>query len=180
MARESRVGRTRHPVPALIGAEMIDAREPIEEVSIEQLLRVNRMRQRFATGISKQVLAPCLRPWAGCVAAILFLGQIGCGKSSDSGLTSGSPEQLTIGVLVRNVQTGSGLPLGRFSGTSLRSATSDAPKRLLTAMPIPARARTDQNFITRKVDGIIVVPKRRQHIVSMIRRPTRQNIPIVY
>lgn len=157
---------------------MNDAREPLKKCRLNNNYGVNLMRQRLLLVFQNRFPTANLRSWAGCVAAILFLAQIGCGKSSDSGPTSGRPEQLTIGVSFETLQT-------EFWVAALDAFRDELKKRDIRMLEAIADGDANRqleqikNFITRKVDGIIVVPKDANTIVSMIKAANQANIPIV-
>jgi inositol transport system substrate-binding protein len=96
---------------------------------------------------------------------------IGCGTSGDSG-------QPTVGVAFETLQT-------EYWVASRNAIEAELKKR--NARMVEAIADGDANrqfeqirsFITRRVDGIIVVPKDAQTIIPMIREANRANIPIV-
>jgi len=108
--------------------------------------------------------------------AILFL--TGCNKSDSTAPAPGDGKQLTIGVSFETLQTeywvaGFNAIKGELKQRNIKMleavADGDANKQLEQV----------RNFITRKVDGIIIVPKDAKTIIPSIKAANAANIPIV-
>src|SRR5688500_17408704 len=111
------------------------------------------------------------------VAVLLF----GCGKSDPDAPASGTSttnKQLTIGVSFETLQT-------EYWVAGFEAIKSELKKRNIQVLE--ANANNDasrqlqqiNNFITRKVDGIIMVPKDAKTCIPMIRAANETKIPIV-
>ncbi len=95
----------------------------------------------------------------------------GCGST-------GGPGQLTVGVAFETLQT----EYWVASRNAIEAELKKHNARMLEAIADgDANRQFEQirNFITRRVDGIIVVPKDAQTIIPMIREANKANIPIV-
>ena len=108
-------------------------------------------------------------------AVLLF----GCGKpQSDAPVTSAGDKQLTIGVSFETLQT-------EYWVAGFEAIKSELNKRNIKVLE--ANANNDasrqlqqiNNFITRRVDGIIMVPKDAKTCIPMIRAANEAKIPIV-
>ncbi|MHC1765040.1 MAG: substrate-binding domain-containing protein [Verrucomicrobiia bacterium] len=121
-----------------------------------------------------------LRSLACCLLATVTLLFHGCGKQAEPSGVSGSPETqpLTIGVSFETLQT-------EFWVAALDAFRSELKGRDIQMLEAIADGDANRqleqikNFITRKVHGIIVVPKDANTIVSMIKAANQANIPIV-
>jgi ABC-type sugar transport system substrate-binding protein len=106
-------------------------------------------------------------------------GLIGCGKSdSTSTGTAGGGSQLTIGVSFETLQTEAWVA----GFEKIKSECSRQNIKMLEAIADgDANRQFEQvrNFINRKVDGIIIVPKDAKSIIPMIKAANAANIPIV-
>jgi len=119
-------------------------------------------------------------PFAISLLVALFLG--GCGKSdsaSNPGATdAGVKKQLTIGVCFETLQT-------EFWVAALDAIKSELGKRDIKMLQAIADGDANRqleqvkNFITRKVDGIILVPKDAKACLPIIKAANAANIPIV-
>jgi inositol transport system substrate-binding protein len=117
---------------------------------------------------------------ACCLVAMLSFFFNGCGKPADSSGTSGTTESqpLTIGVSFETLQT-------EFWVAALDAFRAEFKTRNIRMLEAIADGDANRqleqikNFITRKVDGIIVVPKDANTIVSMIKAANQAGIPIV-
>jgi ABC-type sugar transport system substrate-binding protein len=111
----------------------------------------------------------------GC-STILF----GCGKSDSSGNSGAgsSGKQLTIGVCFETLQTEYWVAGFNAIKAELKSKNI---KVLEAVSDNDANKQLEQvrNFITRKVDGIIIVPKDAKTIIPSIKAANAANIPIV-
>ena len=114
--------------------------------------------------------------------ALSMLALTGCGKS-DSGTPSGSNsasdgKQLTIGVSFETLQT-------EFWVASLEAFKAEIEKQNMKMIQAIAdgdanrQAEQIRNFITRKVDGIVMVPKDAKACIPIIKAANAANIPIV-
>lgn len=110
-------------------------------------------------------------------AAILSLGSSllkNCGGGSGSNGDSG----LTVGVCFETLQT-------EYWVASLDIMKKELAKRNIQIMEAVANNDANRqfeqvrNFITQQVDGIIIVPKDAQSVVTMIAEANQANIPIV-
>lgn len=112
------------------------------------------------------------------IAALLFL--TGCGKpDSSTGPAGNSAEkQLTIGISFETLQTG-------FWVASLDAFKAECAKRNMKMIQAIADGDANRqieqvkNFITRKVDGIVLVPKDAKACIPIIKAANAANIPIV-
>src|SRR5688572_3922642 len=115
-----------------------------------------------------------LRFIPGFLAVLL----IGCGKPQSDGPATPSAKQLTIGVSFETLQT-------EYWVAGFEAIKSELNKRNIKVLE--ANANNDasrqlqqiQNFITRRVDGIIMVPKDAKTCIPMIRAANEAKIPIV-
>jgi ABC-type sugar transport system substrate-binding protein len=106
---------------------------------------------------------------------------IGCGKSdsrSDSTAVGSSEKQLTVGVCFETLQT-------EFWVTALEAFRTELTKRNIKMIQAIADGDANRqieqvkNFITRKVDGIILVPKDAKACLPIIKAANVAQIPIV-
>jgi len=104
----------------------------------------------------------------------------GCNKADEAGRTAtaaGAP-QLTIGVAFETLQT-------EYWVAGFEAIRADLQKRGHTMLEAVAdndanrQLEQVKNFITRKVDGIILVPKDAKTCLPMIKAANAANIPIV-
>lgn len=116
-------------------------------------------------------------PWAAaCLALWLGLGA-GCSRQPDATSSAGEKRK-TIGVSFETLQTG-------FWVAALDAFRAELKQRDIQMLEAIADGDANRqleqikNFITRKVDGIIVVPKDANTIVSMIKAANQAGIPIV-
>jgi ABC-type sugar transport system substrate-binding protein len=122
-----------------------------------------------------------LNHWtAHLLSALLLLcccALAGCSKAPESGAGDNSP-RMTIGVSFETLQT-------EFWVAALDAFRTELKHRNIEMLEAIADGDANRqleqikNFITRKVDGIIVVPKDANTIVSMIKAANQANIPIV-
>jgi inositol transport system substrate-binding protein len=104
----------------------------------------------------------------------LLLLLSGCGKTGDQAV---SPSR-TIGVAFETLQT-------EYWVASLEAIREELKKRDIKMLEAIADGDANRqleqinNFIVRKVDGMIVVPKDAQTIIPMIKTANQANIPIV-
>ncbi len=119
-----------------------------------------------------------LRHSSFVIAAFLFL--TGCGKPASSSVPAGNPaeKQLTIGISFETLQTG-------FWVASLDAFKAECAKRDMKMIQAIADGDANRqieqvkNFITRKVDGIVLVPKDAKACIPIIKAANAANIPIV-
>ena len=113
------------------------------------------------------------------VPALFAILLFGCGKpQSDAPGTTTTNKQLTIGVSFETLQT-------EYWVAGFEAIKSELKKRNIQVLE--ANANNDasrqlqqiQNFITRRVDGIIMVPKDAKTCIPMIRAANEAKIPIV-
>jgi ABC-type sugar transport system substrate-binding protein len=114
-----------------------------------------------------------------CLAlALLIFSSCGKSNSSDSASASNTEKQLTIGVSFETLQT-------EFWIASLDAFKAELTKRNMKMIQAiadgDANRQIDQvkNFITRKVDGIVIVPKDAKACIPIIKAANSANIPIV-
>ncbi len=108
------------------------------------------------------------------IPSLLFL--VSCGKGPEAGASG--EKQLTIGVAFETLQT-------EFWVAALNAFKEEASKRNIKVLEAIADGNANRqleqvrNFITRKVDGIVVVPKDSKTIIPAIKAANQANIPIV-
>ena len=111
-------------------------------------------------------------------AIIIGLALAGCGKSDSPATTSDGTKKLTIGVAFETLQT-------EYWVAGFEAIKAELKKRdiaMLEAVADQDASRQLQqvkNFITRGVDGIIMVPKDAKTCIPMIRAANEAKIPIV-
>ena len=113
-----------------------------------------------------------------CLATSLMF--IGCGKSETPAESSGSAaeKQLTVGVCFETLQT-------EFWVAALDAFKAELAKRNIKMIQAisdgDANRQIEQvkNFITRKVNGIVLVPKDAKACLPIIKAANTANIPIV-
>lgn len=114
-------------------------------------------------------------------AALLLLftvGLVGCNKSDTPASASGGAKKPTIGVAFETLQT-------EYWVAGFEAIKAELAKRGMTVLEAVAdqdanrQLQQVKNFIARKVDGIILVPKDAQTCIPMIRAANEANIPIV-
>ncbi|MCX8157268.1 MAG: sugar ABC transporter substrate-binding protein [Verrucomicrobiae bacterium] len=114
--------------------------------------------------------------WTGAALAGLFLLTGGCQKS-DPPTTAGKPS-LTIGVSFETLQT-------EFWVAALEAFKAECGRRNYKMIQAIADGDANRqieqvrNFITRKVDGIVMVPKDAKACLPIIKAANAANIPIV-
>lgn len=118
-------------------------------------------------------------PFAAVImtSMLAVLGLTGCDKSGDTSNASGE-KQLTIGVAFETLQT-------EYWVAGFEAIKTELKKRNITV--VEAIADGDANrqlqqirtFITRKVDGIVLVPKDSKTCIPAIKAANEANIPIV-
>jgi ABC-type sugar transport system substrate-binding protein len=119
-----------------------------------------------------------MKQFLGVLALMSLLA--GCGKPAEPAASGRGPaaKQLSIGISFETLQT-------EFWVAALDALRSELKRRNIEMLEAVADGDANRqleqikNFITRKVDGIIVVPKDANTIVSMIRQANQANIPIV-
>jgi ABC-type sugar transport system substrate-binding protein len=113
------------------------------------------------------------------LTAGLFLG--GCGRSDSSGQGPGSGsagKPLTVGICFETLQTG-------FWVAALEAFEAELARRDIKMIQAIADGDANRqieqvkNFITRKVDGIVLVPKDAKACLPIIKAANAANIPIV-
>lgn len=126
------------------------------------------------------------RRWTvlGVAALAVCLFGASCGKQETSGAGDGgqqspaSGEQLTIGVSFETLQT-------EFWVAALDAFKNELAKRNMKMIQAIADGDANRqieqvrNFITRKVDGIVIVPKDAKACIPIIKSANEANIPIV-
>lgn len=103
---------------------------------------------------------------------------VGCGPSEKAGGANDGGEKLTIGVAFETLQT----EYWVAGFAAIRKEIEDRGYRMLEAVADnDANRQLEQvrSFITRKVDGIILVPKDAQTCLPMIKAANAAGIPIV-
>jgi inositol transport system substrate-binding protein len=111
-------------------------------------------------------------------AAALGAGLAGCGQPDSSSDSASTEPQLTIGVSFETLQT-------EFWVASLDAFKAECAKRNLKMIQAIADGDANRqieqvkNFITRKVDGIVLVPKDAKACIPIIKAANAANIPIV-
>jgi inositol transport system substrate-binding protein len=99
-------------------------------------------------------------------------------NASATGPTTATSPGATIGVAFETLQT-------EYWVASMDTLKAELARRNATAVEAIADGDANrqleqvQNFIARKVDGIIIAPKDAQTVVTMIKAANRANIPIV-
>ena len=108
--------------------------------------------------------------------AVLTAATVSCGSRSDAPTPAGKP--LTIGVAFETLQT-------EFWVAAWNKLRADTAKRGMTMLEAVAdgdpNKQFDQvrTFISRRVDGIILVPKDGKTVIPMIRAANAAQIPVV-
>lgn len=113
----------------------------------------------------------------GAGAAILFTG---CGKPEPAGGSAGgtAEKQLTVGVCFETLQT-------EFWVAALDAFKAELTKRNIKMIQAIADGDANRqieqvkNFITRKVDGIVLVPKDAKACLPIVKAANAATIPIV-
>ncbi len=110
---------------------------------------------------------------------LLFsLGLLGCSKSDSPAAAPGSAKKLTIGVAFETLQT-------EYWVAGFEAIKAELNKRDITMLEAVAdqdasrQLQQVKTFITRGVDGIILVPKDAKTCIPMIRAANEAKIPIV-
>jgi inositol transport system substrate-binding protein len=124
------------------------------------------------TFMLKNLLLPLL---AVSVVSVLS----GCGKKDEnSGAGGGSGNQLTVGVSFETLQT-------EFWVAALDAFKAELQKRNIKMIQAIADGDANRqieqvrNFVTRKVDGIVIVPKDAKACIPIIKAANGAGIPIV-
>ncbi len=132
-------------------------------------------------------ISPLTRAFRQAVAALLLLPTLlfspGCGPAGDTAPESGSSTtpsaaKLTIGVVFETLQTEAWVAAWeklksecvRHNATMLEAVADGDANRQLEQV---------KNFINRKVDGIVIVPKDAKTVIPMIKAANAANIPVV-
>jgi inositol transport system substrate-binding protein len=114
----------------------------------------------------------------GGLALALMLGLAGCGKPADTSGNPGGAKPMTVGVAFETLQT-------EFWVAALGAFRDELGKRNIKMLEAIADGDANRqleqvkNFITRKVDGVVVVPKDAKTIIPAIKSANQANIPIV-
>ena len=109
------------------------------------------------------------------IAAVLLAG---CGKSDSPVAASGAGKKLTVGVAFETLQT-------EYWIAGFEAIKAELKKRDITMLEAVAdgdasrQLQQVKTFITRGVDGIILVPKDAKTCIPMIRAANEAKIPIV-
>jgi ABC-type sugar transport system substrate-binding protein len=115
------------------------------------------------------------------LALLPLLALLGCSKSDAPASASAAPgaeKKLTIGVAFETLQT-------EYWVAGFEAIKADLKQRGFTMLEAVSDSDTNRqfeqvkNFITRKVDGIILVPKDAKTCLPMIRAANAAGIPIV-
>ena len=112
------------------------------------------------------------------LAALALAGCKEEGGSGGSASSSASSKKPTIGVSFETLQT-------EYWVASMETLKAELARRNLNVLEAIADGDANrqleqvQNFIARKVDGIIIAPKDAQTVMTMIKAANRANIPIV-
>lgn len=120
---------------------------------------------------------------ASVLAVAVAITLMGCGKSDSGGATSSAPpatgaKPLTVGVAFETLQT-------EYWVAGFEAIKAELKKRNITMLEAVAdqdasrQLQQVKTFITRGVDGIIMVPKDAKTCIPMIRAANVANIPIV-
>ena len=108
----------------------------------------------------------------------LVLGLSSCSKSDSAATASSSARQHTVGVAFETLQT-------EYWVAGLEAIRAELQKRGISMLEAVAdgdasrQLQQVKNFITRGVDGIILVPKDAKTCIPMIRAANEAKIPIV-
>ncbi len=128
---------------------------------------------------TKQFSPRPLRLAALCLIAALLV-VTGCERSEPRGSESATPGQsLTIGVSFETLQT-------EFWVAAIKAFEAELAKRNIRMLQAVADGDANRqleqvrNFITRQVDGIIMVPKDARACIPVIRAANQAGIPIVF
>jgi ABC-type sugar transport system substrate-binding protein len=114
----------------------------------------------------------------GALAVATLLVLTGCHKPADTAGTQEGEKKMTIGVSFETLQT-------EFWVAALDAFRSELAKHKISMLEAIANGDANRqleqvrNFITRKVDGIIVVPKDSKTIIPVIKSANQAGIPIV-
>jgi ABC-type sugar transport system substrate-binding protein len=113
------------------------------------------------------------------LATLLFSGLLtGCGGSGPGASDSTGREQLTVGVAFETLQT-------EYWVAGFEAIRAELAKRDIKMLEAIADGDSHRqleqvkNFVTRRVDGIILVPKDAKSCIPAIRAANQANIPIV-
>ena len=111
------------------------------------------------------------------ITLLFTLGLVGCNKADSPGAASGA-KKLTVGVAFETLQT-------EYWVAGFEAIKAELKKRDITMLEAVAdqdasrQLQQVKNFITRGVDGIILVPKDAKTCIPMIRAANEAKIPIV-
>ena len=114
----------------------------------------------------------------GVLALAILFGLSGCQKPADAPGPTESAKQLTVGVAFETLQT-------EFWVAALDAFKAELTKRNIKMIQAIADGDANRqieqvkNFITRKVDGIVIVPKDAKACLPIIKAANAANIPIV-
>ncbi len=109
---------------------------------------------------------------------LLALGMTGCNKSDAPGAASSSARKRTVGVAFETLQT-------EYWVAGFEAIRAELQKRDISMLEAVAdgdasrQLQQVKNFITRGVDGIILVPKDAKTCIPMIRAANDAKIPII-
>src|SRR5881394_3054594 len=109
---------------------------------------------------------------------LLTLGLAGCNKPAAPAAASSGGKKLTIGVAFETLQT-------EYWVAGFEAIKAELKKRDITMLEAVAdqdasrQLQQVKNFITRGVDGVIMVPKDAKTCIPMIRAANEAKIPIV-
>ena len=115
---------------------------------------------------------------AGAVAALMVAGMTGCGPSGPAAGDGQGDRPLTVGVAFETLQT-------EYWVAGFDAIRTELAKRGINVLEAIADGDANRqfeqvrNFITRRVDGIILVPKDAKTCIPAIREANRAGIPIV-
>jgi len=113
----------------------------------------------------------------GGLALAVILLLTGCDRASESATKSQTSKPLTIGVSFETLQT-------EFWVAALETFKNQAAKQNMNVIQAIADGDANRqieqvrNFITRKVDGIVIVPKDAKACIPIIKAANAANIPI--
>lgn len=109
---------------------------------------------------------------------LVTLGLVGCNKSDSPAAAASGGKKLTIGVAFETLQT-------EYWVAGFEAIKAELKRRDITMLEAVAdqdasrQLQQVKNFITRGVDGIILVPKDAKTCIPMIRAANEAKIPIV-
>jgi ABC-type sugar transport system substrate-binding protein len=140
----------------------------------------DRMTHGECVGQPRGLYSVAIRHSSFVIAASLLLLVTGCGRTDSSPRPAGgsSEKPLTIGISFETLQTG-------FWVASLDAFKAELARRNLKMIQAIADGDANRqieqvkNFITRHVDGIVLVPKDAKACIPIIKAANAANIPIV-